>query len=68
MIKVFKGFITDGALNRKHEMFLNVDNVIFINSSISLNRKHEMFLNLPATAYKKKGYLLNRKHEMFLNC
>ena len=55
-------------LNRKHEMFLNMDTDAGNIISSFLNRKHEMFLNYIQMPSLHLLILLNRKHEMFLNC
>ena len=36
-------------LNRKHEMFLNIDLINIARGEVILNRKHEMFLNTALT-------------------
>ena len=38
-------FKSYNCLNRKHEMFLNTQSLIFYRIPHFLNRKHEMFLN-----------------------
>ena len=44
-IFLFNSFRNVSPLNRKHEMFLNINSPSFSKDLVLLNRKHEMFLN-----------------------
>ena len=54
-------------INRKHEMFWNLETKGSTASKTLINRKHEMFWNVVTHCLECLLFAINRKHEMFWN-